>query len=121
MSNLANAQVEGFVTHEPVLRETRTGKSVCNFSLAVNHYAGSDDEPRVSYVDVETWEKLAKVCAEGITKGKRIMIFGNLRQDRWEGKDGKLQSKIKVVGNRVRFLESYRSSDPDGEKPAEAA
>ncbi len=121
MSNLANAQVEGFATHDPVLRETRTGKAVCNFSLAVNHFSSSDDEPKVSYVDVETWEKLAKVCAEGISKGKRIMIFGNLRQDRWEGKDGKTQSKIKVVGNSVRFLESYKSTATDDGKPAEAA
>lgn len=105
MNNYASATVEGFVTQSPIMRETRTGKKVCSFSLAVNHYAGKDQEPRVSYIEVETWEKIAEVCGSYVDKGKRLMVIGALRQDRWEGKDGSHQSRIKLVGNEVRFLE----------------
>lgn len=48
---------------------------------------------------VETWEKAADLCSERVEKGKRVMVIQSLRQDRWEGKDGKPQSKIKLVGN----------------------
>ena len=111
MKNYATATIEGFVTRDPVIRATKTGKNVCTFSLAVNHFNKVDSEPRVSYIDVETWEKLADVCAGTVAKGKRVMVIGPLRQDRWEGKDGKTQSKIKIVGNEVRFLETPARED----------
>jgi single-strand DNA-binding protein len=105
------ATVEGFVTQSPVVRKTKTGKSICSFSLAVRHYSAPDTEPKVSFMDVETWEKLADMCSESVDKGKRLMVIGTLRQDRWEGKDGKQQSKIKLVGNTIRFLDSLKSGE----------
>jgi len=108
MHNYATATIEGFVTQNPTVRETKTGKMVCNFSLAINHFNKADSEPKVSYIDVETWDSLAKLCSGSIIKGKRIMVIGTLRQDRWEGKDGKSQSKIKIIGNEIRFLEKFK-------------
>ncbi len=105
MSNYAGATVEGHVTHDPSMRKTKTGKEVCQFSLAINHFTKEDSDPKVSYVDVETWNKMAEVCSKHLHKGKHIMVVGNLRQDRWEGKDGKMQSKIKVIGNEIIFLD----------------
>jgi len=104
------ATVEGYVTHTPLVRKTKTGKSWCLFSLAIRHYTQPDAEPKVSFMDVETWEKLADTCSEKIDKGKRVLVIGTLRQDRWEGKDGKPQSKIKLVGSKIRFLETNKSS-----------
>jgi single-strand DNA-binding protein len=111
MSNYAGATIEGFITHEPVFKQTKTGKSLCQFSLAVNHYAKEDDDPKVSYVDVETWNKTADVCSKYLSKGRRIMVIGNLRQDRWETKEGKFQSKIKIVGNEVIFLDNTKEKE----------
>lgn len=112
MQNYAAATIEGYVTHDPILRTTRTGKNVCVFSLAVNHYSKEDASPRVSYIDVETWEKMADICAKSIAKGKRVIVIGSLRQDRWEGSDGKMQSKVKIVGNEVRLIEKTGSIGP---------
>lgn len=111
MRNFTSATVEGHVTHDPVLRKTKTGKSVCNFSVAVNHYSSPDAEPRVSFMDVETWEKVADMCAEHVAKGRRLMVIGTLKQDRWEGKDGKMQSRIKLVGNEIRFLNAPKKQE----------
>jgi single-strand DNA-binding protein len=118
MQNLAAATIEGFVTQNPVLKKTKTGKSVCTFSLAVNHFTKIDENPKVSYIEVETWEKIADICSQSVTKGKRLLVIGGLRQDRWEGKDGKTQSRIKIVGNEVRFLETPRKIQGDA-SPAE--
>ncbi|MCP4135941.1 MAG: single-stranded DNA-binding protein [bacterium] len=121
MYNNTSARVEGYVTQDPRLVKTKTGKSVCNFSLAVRHYSNADVDPKVSFIDIETWEKVAEICSNSITRGKRIMVFGNLRQDRWQGKDGKPQSKIKVIGNEIRFLESQtqvkRETETETEEP----
>jgi single-strand DNA-binding protein len=106
MNNYTTATVEGHVTHVPILKKTKTGKNVLSFSLAVNHYSADESAKKVSYIDIETWDKLAEIASKHITKGRRLMVFGTLRQDRWEGIDGKKQSKIKVVGKEIRYLES---------------
>ncbi|MGL4368258.1 MAG: single-stranded DNA-binding protein [Spirochaetota bacterium] len=111
MSSYTAATVEGFVTQSPVFRKTKTGKSLCTFSLAIRHYSQPDEDPKVSFMDVETWEKTADVCSERVDKGKRVMVIGTLRQDRWEGKDGKTQSKIKLIGNQIRFLDQTKQAE----------
>lgn len=111
MVNYTTATIEGNVTHSPEYRKTKTGKSLCTFSLAVNHYSNEQEKPKVSYIDVETWEKVADLCSSKVSKGRRLLIIGRLRQDRWEDKDGKIRSRIKIVGNEVRFLESPKRQE----------
>lgn len=111
MKNLTNVTLEGYVTHDPVLKETKTGKSVAKFGLACRYYPGAGEDPRVSFYDVESWEKLAKMCSEKVKKGSRLIVFGYLRQDRWEGSDGKPRSKVIVVANSIRPLTSFYKDD----------
>ncbi|HNW29277.1 MAG TPA: single-stranded DNA-binding protein [Spirochaetota bacterium] len=108
MQNYQNVTIEGNATGDPVMKKTKTGKNVCSFSLAMNHYSKDDADPQVSYIDVETWEKLADICSNSVTKGKRVMVAGTLRQERWEGADGKKRSRIKVIGKEIRFIESFK-------------
>ncbi len=111
MQNYSNATIEGFVTQEPQLRKTKTGKSVCTFSLAINHFSKSDEAPKVSFIDVETWEKIAEACSRNVEKGRRLIVMGSLRQERWEDEHGKMHSRIKIIGNEIRFLESGKKTD----------
>ncbi len=106
MQNYATATIEGFVTKEPLIKKTKTGKSLCTFSLAINHYSKENEAPKVSFIEVETWEKIADVCSRNVSKGRRLMVIGSLRQDRWENESGKTQSRLKIIGNEIRFLEA---------------
>ncbi|OHD63011.1 MAG: hypothetical protein A2176_09290 [Spirochaetes bacterium RBG_13_51_14] len=118
MQNYVTATIEGNATRDSVFKKTKTGKSLCSFSLAVHHYSKDDVEPKVSYIDVDTWDKLADICSDGVSKGRRVMVIGTLRQERWEESDGKKRSRIKVVGREVRFLESLKKLEPEAEKKA---
>lgn len=120
MNNFAAATIEGFVTQDPQLKKTKTGKSVCTFSIAVNHYSKTEEPPKVSFIEVETWEKIAEMCSNNVKKGRRLMIIGNLRQDRWESEDGKARSRIKIVGNEIRFLESKLKKDESAKELSQA-
>jgi len=101
--------LEGRVTHDPILRKTKTGKSVCIFAIAMDHPVKGEAKPYVSYIDIETWEKLADLCAENIKKGRIIQATGRLKQDRWQDDNGKSRSKIKLVSNQVKFIESINT------------
>ncbi len=115
MSTQAQATIEGFVTHTPVLKHTKNGKSLCSFTLAVNHYSRDETPPQVSFIDVDTWEKVADLCSEKVKKGKKLLVFGNLRQERWEGTDGKTRSRMKIIGREIRFIEFTPKSENNPE------
>jgi len=104
MKNYASVTVEGFIVKDLELNKTKSDKSVVHFTIAVNHYSRDKDNPKVSFIDIDAWNNLAKQCHEHCGKGSRVMVIGELRQDRWEGQDGKMRSKVKVVASDVRFL-----------------
>jgi single-strand DNA-binding protein len=90
----------GNVVADPESRSTQTGKAIATFRLAVNNPINDKD---VVYIDVDTWEKQADFVTTYVKKGSAVSVVGRLKQDSWE-KDGKKQSKILVVADRVNFV-----------------
>ncbi len=105
MNSLNSILIEGNLTADAVLSETPKGTAVCVFSVASNRYYRQDGElqKEVSFVDVETWAKLAEACAKTLRKGRGVRVVGRLRQDRWTDSDGKHREKIKIVAEHVEF------------------
>jgi single-strand DNA-binding protein len=118
MNNLAQVTLDGNLTHDPEKRETKNNSTVTTFSVAVNHeWNNKDGNKSVSYIPVETWDKLAENCATYLKKGSRVTITGHLRQDRWKDAHGNSQSKIKVVAQTVRF-DSMKKKETEAEEAA---
>ncbi len=96
-----------------MLATTPKGTSVCNFSVAANRFYKSDDElqKEVSFFDVEVWSRLAERCAEELAKGRGVRVVGRLKQDRWQDKEGKPRSRIKIVAEHVEFRRAVQKDD----------
>lgn len=93
----------GRLTRDPETRTTSTGKNITTFSLAVDR-GGQDD--KADFFDITAWEKLGDLVAQYLTKGRRAIVQGRMRQDTWDDKDtGKKRSKIEVVASDVTFLD----------------
>ena len=105
MTPYSFATVEGFATCDPEVRTTKTQKKVATFSISIPHYSKSDEPPRVSFVDIEGWERVADDIELDIKKGQRVMVIGTLRQDRWETEAGKMNSRIKIVAQEIRLIQ----------------
>ncbi|EQA35414.1 single-strand binding family protein [Leptospira inadai serovar Lyme str. 10] len=105
MKNLSITVVDGFLTADPELKKVASGKSVVHFTLAVNHNFRKieGEEPEVSYLDVEAWERTAENCSEYLKKGKKVTVVGHLKQDRWKNQEGQARSRLKIIADEVRF------------------
>ena len=100
----SKAITEGFITDDAEVQKTeKTGKPFIMFSIAIPHYRIPGEPPRVSFVEVEAWDKLAKECSGKIKKGVKIRVTGRLKQDIWQ-ENNKLCSRIKVYGDKIEFL-----------------
>jgi len=93
----------GRLTRDPEQRTTASGKTVVNFSLAVDRL-GQDDA--TDFFDITAWEKLGELIMQYLSKGRRVLVQGRLRQDSWEDKDtGKKRSRVEVTATDVTFLD----------------
>jgi single-strand DNA-binding protein len=121
MNNLNSILVEGNLVRDPLLRSTPRGTAVCTFSLASNRFLKQDTglEKEVSFFEVETWAKLAEACYNKGKKGRGVRVVGRLKQDRWNGSDGKQHSKISIVADHVEFRPEFKKNPPAGAEAAE--
>jgi single-strand DNA-binding protein len=105
MNNLNSILIEGNLVRDPLYRTTPKGTHVCTFTLASNRYYKQDSgfEKEVGFFDVETWGKLADTCYDQGHKGRGVRVVGRLKQDRWNGPDGKPRTKISIVAEHVEF------------------
>jgi single-strand DNA-binding protein len=115
MNQLNSILIEGNLTKDPDLNSTKSGTSVCNFSLASNRYYKKNGEGQneVSFFDVETWSKLAENCGEYLKKGRGVRVVGRLKQDRWVDTEGKTRTKVKIVAEHVEFKPDFKNRSED--------
>ena len=108
----------GRLTRDPETRTTPSGKTVTSFSLAVDRQ-GSDDQ--ADFFDVTAWEKTGELVAQYLSKGRRTLVQGRLRQDSWDDKEtGKKRTRIEVVASDVTFLDGP-SGDGGGSSVSSAS
>ena len=104
----------GRLTRDPEMRTTTTGKTIASFSLAVDR-AGQDDQ--ADFFDVTAWEKLGELVNQYLSKGRRCLVQGRLRQDSWDDKEtGKKRTRVEVVATDVTFLDG-----PSGDNGGQSA
>ncbi len=104
MNQLNSILLEGNLTADPSLNVTKSGTSVCHFSVASNRYFKKEGESvqDTTFVDVEAWSGLADNCNQYLTKGRGVRIIGRISQDKWVS-DGVSKSKIKIVAEHIEF------------------
>jgi single-strand binding protein len=104
----------GRLTRDPEQRTTSSGKNVVSFSIAVDRPTQDD---QADFFNITAWEKLGDLVMQYLSKGRRVLVQGRLRQDSWEDKEtGKRQSRIEVTASDVTFLDG-----PNGDNSGSAA
>jgi single-strand DNA-binding protein len=122
MNNLNSIIIEGNLVRDPLFRSTTKGTPLCTFSIASNRYYKQDSglENEVSFFDVESWSKLAESCYNLGHKGRGVKVVGRLKQDRWNGPDGKQRSKVSIVAEHVEFRPEFKRDGAVLDDPSEA-
>jgi single-strand DNA-binding protein len=98
----------GNVTRDPELKYISSGTAVTEIGMAINDRRkgpNGDWIEDTTFVDVTLWGRTAEIASEYLNKGAPVLIEGRLKLDTWE-KDGKKNSKLRVVGERMQLLGS---------------
>lgn len=106
----------GRLGKDPVLRQTKSEKSVVSFTMATTERPGAENS-KTSWHSVVAWEKLAEICNTILSKGDLVTIVGRIEYSEYEV-DGVKKYKTEIVAERMEKL-SKSGENAKTEAPAE--
>jgi len=112
---MIRVQGEGRLGQDPVLRSTKTGRSVVGLRVAATNRTPREGEKTTLWIDVETWGDLAENVAEELHKGEYIHFAGRLQEDEWENDAGETRRKFKITADSVSKPVSRFPADGDSQ------
>jgi len=117
MDNLNSVLLEGNMACDPMIRATPKGTAVCSFTVASNRFfrQGSGFEKETCFIGIEAWGKLAESCGAQGRKGRSVRLVGRLKQDRWQGSDGKNRERVVIVAEHVEYRPQGKNEVLPGE------
>ncbi len=118
MYSLNRATILGNCTRDPEMRQTASGQSVCSFGVATNRTwtdAAGQKQEAADFHNVVVWAKLAEICSQYLSKGKKVYVEGRLQTRQWDGQDGTKRTTTEIVAENVIILD--RAGTPMGGTP----
>jgi len=121
MNNLNSILIEGNLVRDAEIRTTPKGTTVGTFQIASNRFYKQETgmEKEVSFFNVEAWSKLAESVGNKGRKGRGVRVVGRLKQDRWNDKEGKTQSKVVIVAEHIEFRPEFKKDGTETESQTE--
>ena len=114
---LNNTNLQGRLVKDLDLRYLSDGTPVGSITIAVErNYKNRDGEKDADFVECTIWGKTAEVVGKYFSKGDMIIVSGELKQERWENKQGQKRSKLKVKVNSFNFPGSNSNQKPKQQK-----
>ena len=71
----------GNLTHDPEVRSTPSGVTICTFTIAVNRrFANQSGERQTDFFRINAWRQLGDTCARYLQKGRKVAVVGELQR-----------------------------------------
>lgn len=130
--NLNKVVMGGRVTADVELRQSTSGRSVVQFSLAVNRPKAKDAEQKADFFQCVAWDKTAEFISKYFHKGDSLLICGSLKCNKYKDGVGRLVISTEINVNEAFFVESktgkteatsyappttFEDQDPDSDLP----
>lgn len=114
--SLNKVELIGNLTRDPELRYTPSGTVVCSFSIATNRNWTTDTGEKKEEADfhrIVAWNKLAELCSQFLTKGRKVYVEGRLTTRSWTAQDGTQKQTTEVIINDMILLDSRRTGESE--------
>ena len=99
--------IVGNLGRDPELRYTSGGQSVCSFSVATSRsWTDQSGQPqeKTTWFRVTAWGKLGELCNQYLTKGRLVLVEGEVDASAWSAQTGEPRASLEITARNVRFL-----------------
>lgn len=99
-------------TKDIELRQTTSGTSVAEFSIAVKRTFKTNGEYESDFFNCIAYNKLAETISKYVKKGDRIGVEGRLQTRNYTNREGKKVYVTEIVVENVEFLQTKKQGEP---------
>lgn len=98
----------GRLTTNPTYKSTDNGAGILKFSIASNQSfkTGMEWKTITSFFDVTCFGRLAANLQGKLVKGRRVLVEGEWRQDRWEDAQGAKHARLNIIASKVEVIDA---------------
>lgn len=114
--SLNKVMLIGNLTRDPELKYTPQGTAVCTFGMATNREwtdSSGQKQEDAQFHRLVAWGKLGEICAEILSKGRKVYIQGRLQTRSWQTNEGQDRQSTEVVVDEMIALGAPRGRDND--------
>ena len=114
----------GRLTADPELRQTQSGVSSCNVTVAVQRdFTDGSGERQSDFINVVAWRQTAEFICRYFSKGSMIAVEGQLRTRTYDDKryPDVRHYVTEVYADKVSFCGSKGDNGGTAAKPAQTA
>lgn len=107
------AIIIGNLTKDPEMRYTPGGHAVTSFTVATNRSWVSEGQEKedVEFHNIVAWNKLAELCSQLLSKGRKVYIQGRLQTHNWDDANGVKKYRTEIIAEDMVILEPRKDKD----------
>jgi len=99
----------GRVGRDAVVRQTKNGHTVANFSVGVDESYKDrlgEWQEKVTWHRVQVWGELAETAGKDLQLGVRVYVEGRLVYRHWVDRQSQERTSAEIVASQIRFLDA---------------
>lgn len=109
--------VVGRVVEDIVVKYTKNNFPYAMISIASKFSQKKSDgsyEQNVNFFEIKILGDRLKTLEKWLKRGRQVIVKGQLRQDRWEDKNGQSQSRVSILSEDIQvcFTEQDKENKP---------
>lgn len=94
----------GRICNDLELKTTQNGIAVLSFRLAVDrNYQTKGEEKKTDFFNIVAWRTTAEFISNYFSKGKMILVDGELQTRQYTDKNGSTQNVVELIVASVHF------------------
>lgn len=110
-----NVVLMGRLVANPEKRQTGSGKSVANFTIAVDKFKREDG---ADFINCVAWDKTADFICNFFQKGSMVAVVGSIQTRKYEDKEGNNRTATEVNVREASFCGGKNENgSPENAKP----
>lgn len=101
----------GNLVADPELRYTQSNVPVTSFRIAVSRRFKTENQPDADFITIVAWRGTAEFINQYFSKGKGILVCGQVQSRNWTDGEGNKRTAVEVVAEEVSFVEKRNQEE----------
>ena len=112
------AVLMGRICNDLEVKTTPNGVNWLSFRIAVERsYCAKNEERKTDFFNVLAWRSTAEFIAKWFSKGRMILVDGELQTRSYEDKNGVTQNIVELVVDNAHFTGETKNSGKNNSLP----